>query len=66
MERATLAFERDFGKFGLTFGSIWAGRPLNGSAYQDINDAGEIVLDEINSNDNWGGKAKITYEAGKI
>ena len=66
MERATLAFERDFGNFGLTFGSIWAGRPLNGSTYQDINDAGEIVVDEINSDDNWGGKAKITYEAGKF
>ncbi|MFD0931566.1 glycosidase [Psychroflexus salinarum] len=66
MERATLAFERDFGKFGLTFGGIWAGRPLNGSTYQDINDAGEVVVDVVNSDDNWGGKAKITYAGGKF
>ena len=65
-ERATLAFERDFGKFGLTLGGIWGGSPLNGSSYQDIDDAGNVVVDQINSDDNWGGKAKITYEGGNF
>ncbi|WP_127845940.1 glycosidase [Psychroflexus aestuariivivens] len=65
-ERATLAFERDLGSFGITLGGIWAGRPLNGSTYQDINDNGEVVVDKVNSEDNWGGKAKLTYSAGKF
>jgi len=65
-ERATLALEREFGKFGLTFGGIWGGAPLNGSTYQDIDDNGDVVVDKINSDDNWGGKAKITYAGGKF
>ncbi|SDG38163.1 glycoside hydrolase 5 family protein [Psychroflexus sediminis] len=65
-ERATLALERDFGKFGLTLGGIWAGSPLNGSTYQDIDDAGNVVVDQVNADDNWGGKAKITYAGGKF
>jgi len=66
-ERATIAIERDFGKFGITVGGIWGGSPLNGSTFQVYNEESAIVLiDQVNSNDNWGGKAKITYEGGKI
>jgi hypothetical protein len=66
-ERATIAIERDFGKFGVTVGGIWGGSPLNGSTFQVYNEKSAIVLeDKVNSNDNWGGKAKITYEGGKI
>lgn len=66
-ERATLAVERDFGKFGITLGGIWGGSPLNGSSfqmYEEMNDV--VVTDKINSSDNWGGKAKITYTGGKF
>jgi hypothetical protein len=66
MERATLAFEREIGKFGLTLGGIWAGRPLNGSTFQDIDDDGTVVVDKVQSSDNWGGKAKIMYSGGKF
>ncbi|MBS3738631.1 MAG: glycosidase [Psychroflexus sp.] len=65
-ERATIALEREFGNFDLTLGGIWGGSPLNGSTYQDIDDNGNVVVDRINSDDNWGGKAKITYAAGKF
>jgi len=66
-ERATIAVERDFGKFGITVGGIWGGSPLNGSTFQIYDEKRALVLvDEINSDDNWGGKAKITYEGGKI
>ena len=66
-ERATIAIERDFGDFGVTVGGIWGGSPLNGSTFQVYNEKSAIVLeDKVNSNDNWGGKAKITYEGGKI
>ena len=66
-ERATIAIERDFGKFGITVGGIWGGSPLNGSSFQVYNERTALVLeDQVNSDDNWGGKAKITYEGGKI
>ncbi|SDS23700.1 Glycosyl hydrolases family 2, TIM barrel domain [Formosa sp. Hel1_31_208] len=65
MERATIAVERDFGKVDVTLGAIWGGSPLNGSSFQDI-DNGQVVVDKIRGKDNWGGKAKITYEGGKF
>lgn len=65
-ERATLSAEKKFGKFEFTLGGIWAGRPLNGIAYQDIADNGDVVVDKIKSSDNWGWKAKLTYEGGKF
>ena len=65
-ERATLAVERAFGDFDLTLGGIWSGSPLNGSSYQDINDNGQVVVDKIESSDNWGGKAKVVYEGGEF
>ncbi|WP_041494900.1 glycoside hydrolase family 2 TIM barrel-domain containing protein [Nonlabens marinus] len=68
-ERATLVVERDFGKFGFTLGGIWAGSPRNGLTYQDVR--GEpgnytVVEDRIKSTDNWGAKAKVTYQGGKV
>jgi len=65
-ERATLAIERTFGKFTAVVGGIWGGRPLNGSSYQDIDDAGVVVEDKIKSSDNWGGKFKLSYAGGKF
>ncbi len=65
-ERATLAIERKFGKFAIAVGGIWGGNPLVGSSYQDINAAGEVVEDKINSNDTWGGKFKLTYQGGRF
>ncbi|RRO11916.1 glycoside hydrolase family 2 TIM barrel-domain containing protein [Flavobacteriaceae bacterium 14752] len=65
-ERATLVFERDFGRFGLTLGGIWGGSPLNDSSYQDITDDGQVVIDKIDSDDNWGWKGKLTYQGGKF
>ncbi|MBQ0741161.1 hypothetical protein J9332_43525, partial [Aquimarina celericrescens] len=44
----------------------WAGSPLNGSTYQDIDDNGNVVVDNVKASDNWGGKAKLTYEGGKF
>ena len=65
-ERATIAIERKFGKFGFAVGGIWGGNPLNGSSYQDIDDDGVVVTDKIKSSDNWGGKFKLTYQGGKV
>lgn len=63
--RATLALQRKFGDFALDLGGIWAGQPLNGRNFQLYRD-GNIYQDQINSDDNWGGKAKITYTGGNF
>ncbi len=64
-ERASIAVEREFGKFGVIVGGIWGGSPLNGSSFQDI-EGNQVFVDKITGKDNWGGKAKITYEGGRF
>ncbi|SEC76956.1 hypothetical protein SAMN04489761_3525 [Tenacibaculum sp. MAR_2009_124] len=68
-ERATLVVEKKFGSVGVALGGIWAGSPLNGSSFQDVRGTPgnyTVYTDKINSNDNWGGKAKITFQKGKF
>ncbi|MDY2585799.1 glycoside hydrolase family 2 TIM barrel-domain containing protein [Winogradskyella aquimaris] len=66
-ERATLAIERDFGSFGVTLGGIWGGNPLNGSSFQMYDENNDVVVvDQVNSQDNWGAKAKVTYQKGRF
>ena len=75
--RATISVERDFGEFGFQLGAIWAGEPLNGREFQvaennpnfDPNNPGLnnkyiIYTDKVNSEDNWGAKAKVTFQKG--
>jgi hypothetical protein len=77
--RATLHIEREFGKFGVAVGGIWGGQPLNGREFQfteenpnyDPDAPGTeskyiVFTDQVNTEDNWGAKAKITYEGGKF
>ncbi|SNZ01805.1 glycoside hydrolase family 2 TIM barrel-domain containing protein [Flagellimonas pacifica] len=67
--RATLHVEREFGNLGLEVGGIWGGQPLNGREFQFVEGGpGNYVVytDEINTDDNWGAKAKITYSKGKF
>ncbi|QJP34583.1 glycosidase [Nonlabens sp. Ci31] len=69
MERATLVVERDLGQFGFTLGGIWGGSPLNGTSYQDVTGTEgnyTVFNDKVKSSDNWGGKAKVTYQGGKV
>lgn len=63
--RVTLAMQRKFGDFAVDLGGIWAGQPLNGRDFQLYRD-GNIYQDQINSDDNWGGKAKFTYTGGNF
>ena len=66
--RVALAASRDFGGFGVELGGIWAGEPLNGREFQLVREQGDgsydVYVDEINSEDNWGGKVKFTYTKG--
>jgi hypothetical protein len=63
-ERASLVLEREFGHWEVTLGGIWAGSPLNGSSFQDIDDNGNVVVDRVQAEDNWGWRAKVTYQKG--
>ena len=74
--RATIHVEKEFGPVGVQVGGIWGGEPLNGRTFQiaednpsyDPNnpDSDKYIIydDKINSDDNWGAKAKITVQAG--
>ncbi|WP_111685134.1 glycoside hydrolase family 2 TIM barrel-domain containing protein [Winogradskyella tangerina] len=64
-ERATIAVERDFGSFGITLGGIWGGSPLNGSSFQMYEEDNDVVVvDKVQGKDNWGAKAKVTFQKG--
>lgn len=66
-ERATIALERKIGDFGFTLGGIWGGSPLNGSSFQVYDEElDKVFVDKIIADDNWGAKAKITYQKGRI
>lgn len=67
--RATLHVKRDFGDFEVQVGGIWAGQPLNGREFQFAKGKpGNYVVytDKINNEDNWGAKAKVTYQKGRF
>ena len=67
--RATLHLGRKFNNLGVDFGLIWGGSPLNGRAIQVQRGTDEnpvVFGSTVQSKDNWGGKAKITYSKGLI
>lgn len=61
--RTTVYFKTKVSDFGFEFGGIWGGQPLNGREFQIV-DNGVVKVDKVNSKDNWGGKAKITFSKG--
>lgn len=67
--RVTLHVERNLGDFKLEAGGIWAGQPLNGRTFQDVRGtSGNYIVyeDKVQASDNWGAKAKITYQKGRF
>lgn len=67
--RATIYAKRKIGNLGIEVGGIWGGQPLNGRSFQIAEgESGNytILTDQVNSMDNWGGKAKLTYSKGAI
>ncbi|MEQ8217950.1 MAG: glycoside hydrolase family 2 TIM barrel-domain containing protein [Arenibacter sp.] len=77
--RATLYIKRNMGNLGLEIGGMWGGQPLNGREFQiaennpdyNLDEPGSeakyiIYNDKINTGDNWGAKAKITYSKGRF
>ena len=67
--RFTLHAKTSVGALGFEAGGIWGGQPLNGRVFQlarEENGETRVYQDEINSEDNWGGKVKITFSKGRI
>jgi len=67
--RATLYAKTNLGKLGVELGGIWGGSPLKGREFQIVDgEEGNLIAykDEINSDDTWGGKMKLTLSHGKI
>lgn len=65
--RVTLHAKREFGAFEIEAGGIWGGQPLNGREFQIAEgEPGNYIIynDKINDKDNWGAKAKITFQKG--
>lgn len=63
--KAALSISRKFDKFGIDIGGLWAGQPLNGRAFQ-LTRNNKAYQDVIKSEDNFGGKIKLTYSGGGI
>ncbi|MBP6430446.1 MAG: hypothetical protein KA319_01665 [Ferruginibacter sp.] len=63
--RAALSISRKFAKFGFDIGGLWAGQPLNGRTFQLMRD-GNVYQDQIKTQDNFGGKIKLTYATGPV
>ncbi len=63
--RLTLAIGKKMEKLTFDLGGMWGGQPLNGRTFQLIED-NTVYEDKIQSSDNFGGKAKLTYSTGAI
>lgn len=63
--KAALTVSRKFEKFGFEIGGLWAGQPLNGRIFQLMRE-GTVYQDVIKSEDNFGGKVKLTYVSGPV
>ena len=63
-KRASLHVKRKFGNVGIELGGLWAGEPLIGRTFYFP--SGIKPKDKIGSEDNWGAKAKITYQNGRF
>ena len=63
--RGTVHVKTKLGHLGIEIGGIWGGQPLNGREFQ-IMDNNTVKVDRVKSQDNWGGKAKLTFSKGRF
>lgn len=63
--RLSLVLGKKTERFSFNLGGIWGGQPLNGRTFQMIEN-NIVYEDKIKSSDNFGGKLKLTYSAGRI
>ena len=65
-KRATIHFKTNIANFGFEVGGIWGGQPLNGRAFYFPQGDIPKPKDYVGVKDNWGAKAKITFQKGKF
>ncbi len=63
--RVTLSASRKFKNFSLDIGGIWGGEPLNGRSFQLMRN-NTVYQDVIKTEDNFGGKLKLTFTSGAL
>lgn len=63
--KVALTISRKFNKLGIDIGGLWGGQPLNGRSFQLMRDD-KVYQDVIKSDDNFGGKIKLTYAVGAV
>ena len=63
--RGTVHMKTKIGGLGIELGGIWGGQPLNGREFQ-IMENDTVKVDKVNTQDNWGGKAKLTFSKGRF
>ncbi|MBL7732339.1 MAG: hypothetical protein JNM88_14265 [Chitinophagaceae bacterium] len=63
--KAALSISKKMEKFSFDIGGLWAGQPLNGRTFQLMRD-GKVYQDQIRTEDNFGGKIKLTYSSGMV
>ncbi len=63
--RITLSASRKFKNFGVDIGGIWGGQPLNGRSFQLMRN-NTVYQDVIKTQDNFGGKVKLTFTSGAL
>jgi hypothetical protein len=63
--RGTVHVKTKIGGLGIELGGIWGGQPLNGREFQ-VMENDTVKVDKVNSQDNWGGKAKLTFSKGRF
>ncbi len=68
-QKATAHLAMKKGSFGFELGGIWSGDNKVGEKFQiadDSNDETVMLLDEIKSEDTYGGKVKFTFQKGRL
>ena len=63
--RGTVHMKTKIGGLGIELGGIWGGQPLNGREFQ-VMENDTVKVDKVNAQDNWGGKAKLTFSKGRF
>ena len=67
--KVALALERARGPLALSLGGLWSGGNKVGRSFYFMKDVGDTTLvytDKILTGDAFGGKAKITYQRGRV
>ncbi len=67
--RASVYAKTEVKGLGVELGGLYGGAPLVGREFQVVkgeSDNYQVFTDEIQKSDKWGGKVKLTYQAGKI